>query len=364
MKRTLLLALPVLFVLAVWLRPRPAAVSPIASPIAQTPDPDPEPGFVPPETASGAFRFPKEDALHAAGQAPGEQHVVGLKTLRHLLKTQNEDGSWGRETDFLDGLAVDPVGATSLALLSFLGAGYTYLSSDEVEGRVIGQSFKKALQWLLDRQGTDGMIATSGDPVLAQALAALALSETFGMTGSNVIKDQTVRAVTALNSLQQPDGTWGCPVRSAWAAMGLCSASISEIPVERTFLERARTAATAEMDRAMSPKALASHLFLNREKGRPSVETAARWLSSLPPDWSQQDFSYWYFGSLALYQLDGPAGKTWKSWAPRLNETLLNSRDKSGSWPGTTSTGTVIRTSLGTLTLEVFFRYGNILAAK
>lgn len=365
MKRVLVFALPVLLVLAVWLRPRPIAGSATTPLPASNADPRTRTAGSAPAPAAGADR----PAVRVPPPEPAKPRLpvkdtAFLGSLRDLLRTQNEDGSWGRETDYLEGVAVDPVGATSLALLSFLGAGYTHLSKDDVDGLVVGASIKKALQWLMDRQQPDGTIPTSGDPTLNQALAALALAENFGMTGSNLFKDSSAAAVAALAGMQGPDGSWGDPVRSAWSSMALVSSRLSDIPLAPETLERAQAAAAAAVDAHRSPKALVSHLFLNKEKTRPSVETAASWLAALPPDWSQQDFSYWYFGSLALYQLDGPSGDTWKAWSPRLKDTLLKFQDKSGAWTGSTGTGTVIRTSLGTMTLEVFYRYTNVFAAK
>ncbi len=85
------------------------------------------------------------------------------------------------------------------------------------------------------------------------------------------------------------------------------------------------------------------------------------------------DYYYWYYASLALYQLDGPgspkqSNKYWKKWNNALIETLLPLQDEGntcarGSWTTpdrwSYAGGPIYRTAINVLTLEVYYRYEN-----
>ena len=100
--------------------------------------------------------------------------------------------------------------ATSLALLNFLGAGYSQLSRDQWSDTVnlgstyhSGHRIKKALRWLLDQQKGDGSFPSPH--FLTQAMAALALSEYYGMTVANDLREPAQRAVNFIQTLKSSD---------------------------------------------------------------------------------------------------------------------------------------------------------------
>jgi hypothetical protein len=112
--------------------------------------------------------------------------------------------------------------ATSLAVLCFLGAGYTHLSKDQwidYDGRVFdyGLVVRKASDWLRSRQG-------ARNP-LAHAIATTALSEQYGMTASAFLKEPAIHAVTVLKTLSSND-----PPFLLWKGVALHSAHLSELP--------------------------------------------------------------------------------------------------------------------------------------
>ena len=73
------------------------------------------------------------------------------------------------------------------------------------------------------------------------------------------------------------------------------------------------------------------------------------------------DFYYVYYGTLALYQHQGPI---WKDWNEKLKTNLIRLQgktgDKQGSWdPGSghgAAGGRVVSTAFGVLSLEVYYR--------
>jgi len=352
MKRFLAVALSLL-VLAMLFLLRPRASAPPAGPLAASPTVDAAPAPVP--EAPTAVEAPAPDGKP---QVPESVQVMP-KGLRWLQQRQNEDGSWGDGISLLDGHPIDRVGTTSLVLLALLGAGYTHLSKDEWEGKPVGEMVKNALRWLQGQMGPDGTFVTNGDPDLNQALGALALNEAFGMSGSAALRDGAGRSFGAVQARQRADGSWGDSVQGAWAAGALVSARISGLSPDPGALSRAGDNLAARLDGGVDVPALGGHLFLNRDAGRPSVARTREWIASVPPEWSQQSFGYWYFGSHALFQLDGPKGPTWTAWSARLKETLLRNQGADGSWPAPPGGSSIVASALATLTLEVYYRYAN-----
>ena len=88
---------------------------------------------------------------------------------------------------------------------------------------------------------------------------------------------------------------------------------------------------------------------------------SARFLKMKPMNPKKPDFYYVYYGTLALYQHQGPI---WKDWNENLKTNLIGLQgrtgDGKGSWdPGSghgAAGGRVVSTTLGVLSLEVYYR--------
>jgi hypothetical protein len=104
------------------------------------------------------------------------------------------------------------------------------------------------------------------------------------------------------------------------------------------------------------------------------LKKGANLLRNKPPKWDMEegtiDYYYWYYGSYAMFQV---GGKDWKYWKNRMLDAVLNSQRtdgcEKGSWdpqvdPWGDSGGRVYSTALCTLSLEVFYRYDDILGAR
>jgi hypothetical protein len=120
--------------------------------------------------------------------------------------------------------------------------------------------------------------------------------------------------------------------------------------------------------------------FVARERADPFLEQAAhvlvRDLPAVTRDHLSIDYYYWYYGTLALNQLDGPdspraSGRYWKPWEAALQEAILPLQHASKD-PGDCRRGAwldgdrwsyaghaLYSTALNVLTLEVYFRYAN-----
>jgi hypothetical protein len=86
------------------------------------------------------------------------------------------------------------------------------------------------------------------------------------------------------------------------------------------------------------------------------------------------DYYYWYYGSLALNQLDGPdspkkSGKYWGPWNKAMVDAVLSLQDhteracSNGGWiqgdRWAYTGGPLYATAINVLTLEVYYRYEN-----
>src|SRR6185503_14160200 len=97
-------------------------------------------------------------------------------------------------------------GVSALALLSFLGAGYSQLSKDELVDIAVpqqklrfGETVKRGLQWLIAHQDPEGCVGERGPKHLYNhAVAALALSEAYGMTASQPLLEPAQKAIDFL----------------------------------------------------------------------------------------------------------------------------------------------------------------------
>jgi Ca-activated chloride channel family protein len=204
--------------------------------------------------------------LVARGGGGADTEDAVLSALKWLSRHQAADGSWkttehtsacGRIAKYAGGRCTpnpghedNDGGNTGLALLAFLGAGYSHLSKDMYDGICFGDVVRKALQWMMSRQDPEGCIGSRTLPkyMYHHAISALALSEAYGLTGSNLFRDQAQKAIDFLIAAQNPGKGWRYSYRSgdndtsvtAWAILALKSAEISGLAFPRSGYDGAR----------------------------------------------------------------------------------------------------------------------------
>ena len=345
-------------------------------------------------------------------------------SLRWLARHQNSDGSWSSDGYNRHCVQASCAGAgdrefdegvTSLALLAFLGAGYSQLSRDVLADPAfpdrpiaMGETVKKGLQWLLSRQDAEGAVGARGSKFMYNhAIATLALSEAYGLTASAVLQAPAQAALDFLAAARNPGAGWRYAVRggendtsvTGWAVMALKSAELSGL----TFPRAAATDAVAWIEKAtepgpsprvgytqagsgkvyipgrneqfddhptMSAVGLLSRILIRKD--RRDAGLAAALVADLPV-WKENriDFYAWYYSSLALFQFDGPAGPCWKKWSQPAKDTLVlqqklaKSGCENGSWDPSVDRwgsegGRVYATAINTLTLEIYYRYAAV----
>jgi len=363
---------------------------------------------------------------------PGTPESAVIAALRWLARHQNPDGSWSAQ-GFAKNCAKGAcsgmgegdydTGVTGLSLLAFLGAGYTPMSRDEAmmidpafpdRQLHFGETVKKGLQWLLAQQDPEGCVGERGQKHLYNhAIASLALSEGYGMTGTELLREPAQKAVDFLVAAQNPGKGWRYSSRggdndtsvTGWAVMALKSAELSNLKfpasafagalnwlneaTEKNGYYRAgyTQAGTGKVfvpgkneqfsdHPSMSAVAVLSRIFIQKSQKEPAL-TAVNFLASDLPAWKpgEVDFYYWYYASLALFQYDGPKGAFWAKWNEPMKNAIVPHQKlakqgcENGSWDPAEDRwgfegGRVYAAAINCLTLEVYYRYAHVFGTK
>jgi hypothetical protein len=359
----------------------------------------------------------REDFLARGGGSAATEAAV-LRGLRWLARHQNADGSWDADgfkancNKMLLGICDGPgyaeykTGVTGLALLAFLGAGYNHISRDVYDDISFGQVVKNGLKWLMANQDKDGCLGgkSSSKYLYNHAIATLAMSEAYGMTGAQLLKEPAQKGINFLVFAQNLFKGWRYTARcgdndtsvTGWSVMALRSAEISGLAFPRSAYKGARAwldevtgtdsrvgynakgtgqvVTEGKNEQYANHEALAAvgmmvRIIADKNRSDPQLEWTAQLLVKDLPVWdaNKLDYYYWYYASLALFQFDGPGGKYWKLWNKNMMDALVPNQktDRDGCWSGSWEAkdrwgfegGRVYATAINVLTLEVYYRY-------
>lgn len=290
------------------------------------------------------------------------------------------------------GLQAD-AGVTGLAILAFLGAGYTH-----EEGRYADQ-VDRALRWLIRQQQPNGFLggnATRYAKMYCHAISTYAMAEALGMqtdrSNDRRLREPLTRAIAYIIDAQNPkDGGWRYikGQRSdmsmfGWQLMALKSAEIAGVNVpaitrqrliqflrERSLGKQKGLASYRILDPkfpplpptpSMTAEALFCKQMLGLNRTNPQSLEAVGYLMERLPNRQSEDLYYWYYGTLAMYQY---GGSEWRAWNVKLRDHLVADQrttgHAAGSWdpkaPWGPYGGRVFSTALSTLCLEVYYRF-------
>ena len=380
--------------------PPPMATAAADSPSAQPPRPHADSTANPARRSVSDRAIPPvyrsrftEDRAALLERFGGSQQTEAAvqAALAWLAANQSADGRWygrghggGRETRVYGhdrgGAGADAdTGITGLALLAFLGAGQTHLDGDYQE------HVRAGLEFLARNQARDGNLAGPARlfaRMYCHGMATLAISEAYAVTGDPQLRPIVERAIAYTVYAQHPvGGGWryqpgddGDTSQFGWQLMALRSAELGGIPISpstrsrlQTFLGRAATGPQRGLasyrpgsgpSPTMTAEALACHLFLGNVPSQAALAEAVPYLLRETPASGAINLYYWYYGTVALFQLQGPA---WSAWNQDLKTRLLGIQEPAGSWPLTTVWasygGRVYTTAMATLCLEVYYRH-------
>jgi hypothetical protein len=352
---------------------------------------------------------PNRFALAQRAGATRESEQAVERALEWLRRHQDADGSWdGRTATYEDGKVANndddytihcPPGdvcfgecyyweadtaLTGLALLAYLGSGYTHVDGQYAE------TVAKGLEFLRLSQKADGDLRGKSQSVgmYCHSMAALALCEAYALTGDPKLKVPVEKAVAFLVKSRATDSlAWryapGAPVGDTsilgWVVMVLKSAQENGIPIQgnvkqgiMTWLNRVSSGPSKGLAKyqpwdqvkpTMTAEAWVCRQFLGvGGPGAASTEAATHLLQNAP-DRSEYNLYYWYYGTLAMYQQGGTA---WTRWNNQVRDQIIRRQrlkgHSTGSWdPDDSQYGThggrIYCTAMATLTLEVYYRY-------
>ena len=114
------------------------------------------------------------------------------KALEWLKDNQEKEGGWGRNT-----------AVTSFALLAYLSQGHLPTSGK------YAPEVSKAIRNLLAGAREDGyLVGPTGGNMYAHGMAALALTQVWGMTGDEEVKKVLKKSINLIVESQNSEGGW------------------------------------------------------------------------------------------------------------------------------------------------------------
>ncbi len=333
-----------------------------------------------------------------------------------LRNHQSPDGHWdcARFSERCKGVPCDgrgqsvhDVGVTGLALLCFLGAGCT-----QEEG-YYKQTVLNGLKYLMAHQDVDGCF---GDKIgqhflYDHACAALAMSEAFGMTKARAFQRPAQQGISFIMRAQNPYSAWRYNFPpdgdndtsvTGWMVMALKSAKMSELITDEESFKNAlnfitemtdpgtgRTGYTErgsassrltemttrfppERSEALTAVGMLVRIFADQDSSKDELITkGADLLAQKVPIWEVStggiDFYYWYYATLAMFQVGGPR---WTKWNEALKTACIEHQHTNkdecsfGSWdaidPWSGAGGRVYSTAMNCLCMEVYYRYPQV----
>jgi hypothetical protein len=362
-------------------------------------------------------------AGQGGGGGPGgstqDTEAAVLAALVWLKNHQSPGGMWDADGFSANckrnacggpGNALNDLGVTGLALLCYLGAGYTH------EDGAFKDTVKSGLKYLIDMQDEDGCF---GDRVgqhflYNHACAALAMAEAYGRTEAKAFKEPAQGGIQFVLTAQNPYSAWRYAVPpdgdndtsvTGWMIMVLKSGAMSGLRIDTAALDNAlsfidevtdpvtgRSGYTqagqrpsrmpslmdrfpAESSESLTAVGMVARIFAGRTlESDPMISKGADLLvNRLPvwdPDAGANDFYYWYYATLAMFQV---GGARWEKWNQALKGSLLDKQrldpeeDEYGSWdpldPWAVEGGRIYSTALNCLSMEVYYRYPRVFGA-
>lgn len=374
--------------------------------------------------ATYRMRFSPERSAFLTQQGGDDATEQAVKNgLSFLARSQLPNGSWpvAEGGAPIGGLAHSAM--TGLAILAFLGAGHTHTDSGPY-----ADTIRRGLDYLKSEQFPSGDLSgrtqIGQDPnvrfarMYSHAMAGLALSEAYAITGDATLLDSVRSAVSyTTQSMNSRTGGWrydfatddpGDTSQFGWQAMLLNSAHGSgAVPLrgqQRVLLQRFldivstgtfgglavyrnttpdRRPQASQATAPMTAEALAIRSMMDFPLSAQALGEAQRLLLAELPGKGEINFYYWYYATLALYQARGrlavdqahgrwvapndsqTANRVWEVWNNAMKSELLKSQVRSGPLTGSWDPncvwgkygGRTYSTALGCLCLEVYYRY-------
>jgi len=313
------------------------------------------------------------------------------RALEWLAAHQMPDGSWSFRLDACpscrgkcsrNGSYEDAAAATALALLPFLGRGYTH--KEGPYKKQIGAGLDVLARRALAQQGQ--IYAGGGHGMYVQGLAAIVLSEAYGMSQDERLQAPAQATLNFIMQAQDPvGGGWRYTPRQpgdtsavGWQIMALKSGHMAYLQVSPQTIKKASefldsvssdsgatygyTAADHHTGIGTTAVGLLCRMYLGWKKDHPAL---ARGVAELARKGPSQDLYYDSYATQVMHHMGGDA---WTTWNEKMTALLLAAQvqegHEKGSWydgvsggHGGSQGGRLYTTALATLILEVTYRH-------
>jgi hypothetical protein len=328
--------------------------------------------------------------LTGSGGGSRQSEAAVERGLQWLLAHQREDGSWcfDLEKTSCKGMCRNSGGepsttaATGLALLPFLGAGYTHTRGPYRE------AVKKGVYYLKTRAKVTphGVDLCDDGNMYSHGIATLAMCEAYGMTNDESLRDIAQGAIRHIIYAQDlRGGGWryfpgmpGDTTVTGWQLMCLKSAQMAHLEVPSPTLNRAeRFLNSVQFDKGsrygyMTPRmrmrvqeattavGLLCRMYGGWHRDRPALYRGVAHLSH----WGMSETNMYYdlYATQVLHHWEGPEWHTWnKKMRDYLVATQASESHENGSWyfpdPLGDRGGRLYNTAMALMILEVYYRH-------
>lgn len=328
-------------------------------------------------------------AAVSGGGADTEQAVD--RALKWIAIHQMPDGGWNfdlKQCPSCQGQcshggegphALDRGGATALALLPFLGRGFTHREGPYKAQVEQGIAYLAALS-----VKQKGKCYVQGS-LYSQGLAGIALSECYAMTQDPRLQVPTQLALNYIMDAQDPrGGGWryapkmpGDTSAVGWQLMALKSGNMAYLQVNPLVIKKAVEFLDHVQDEdgafygytdpgknhpACTAVGLLSRMYLGWKKDHPALQKGVAYLAKLGPS---KDLYFNYYATQIMHHFEGDM---WIAWNNKMKGMLIKSQAREGHEAGSffdgvdgghgaKVAGRLYTTALSTMILEVYYRH-------
>ncbi len=331
-------------------------------------------------------------ARHQSADGRWSLHRFAAGKDYRLPRTEELVGT-GRHPDLTLNPMHSDTAATGLALLAFLGAGYTH-QQGKYKQEVAG-----GLQHLMSNQKSNGDLYSGNARYVwlySHGIASIALCEAYGMTRDPALRAPAQKALDFIVAAQSAEGGWryapgvGSDTSvSGWQVMALKSGQLAGLKVPADCLKRverwldyahpsgdkSRYIYLPKSERehqntpspTMTAEGLLMRLYLGWKPDNPELLRGADYLVENLPVYRSgyRNSYYWYY---ATYLLVHVKGERWDTWNQRLKKLLIDTQESQGPLRGSwdpfgnvpdqwgSVAGRVYNTAMHVLMLETHYR--------
>ncbi|MFM9194983.1 MAG: prenyltransferase/squalene oxidase repeat-containing protein [Planctomycetia bacterium] len=330
----------------------------------------------------------RQTLVQTGGGTPQSEAAVEA-ALKWFIEHQLPDGSWSfdlrrcpncqgkcKHAEGKGAKSYPLAGPTAMAILPFLGRGYTHKDGP----------YKRQLEYGLTALATKVVNGkgNAGEGSYVQGLTGICLSEAYAMTQDRRLAMPAQLAVAYVSASQDPvGGGWGYSPKSpgdtsivGWNLMALKSGHMAFLQIDPrsvkgavAFLNSVQSddgSAYGYRDPGNSPPlnavGLLCRMYLGWKRDHPALKRGAERLAKAGPN---NDLYYDYYATQVLHHIEG---EQWVSWNNRMRDMLVKAQaqdgHEKGSWfdgvnggHGPEVGGRIYCTSLATMILEVYYRH-------